>query len=128
MKLPIEIRKDSGVPIYVQFEEQMRNLIRSGTCKPGSPMPTVREMAVDMGLNYNTVARIYRDLQREGFLVLKRGIGTFVSMQIPTDLVRPQNVPEMEPVLAQLISTAREHGLKRSELLDFVKLAWDKGG
>ena len=126
MKLPIDLRKDSGIPIYVQFEEQMRALIRSGTLKPGMPIPTVRETAVDMAINYNTVARIYRDLQREGFLSLRRGVGTFVAELVPPGPARPEKCAELEQHIAQLVDLARKKGFQKSDLINLVRITWNK--
>lgn len=126
MKLPIDIRKDNGVPIYVQFEDQMRALIRCGKLKPGMPIPTVRETAVEMGINYNTVARIYRDLQREGFLKLSRGVGTFVSEDVPLGPSRPEGSPELEQHITRLVELARENGLQKSDLINLVAFSWNE--
>ena len=79
MTLPIAVDKQSGIPIYVQLAERIRLLVREGRLKPGDSMPTVRKLAVDLGVNANTVARVYRDLQADGVLRLERGLGTSVA-------------------------------------------------
>ena len=79
MELRIEIEKRSAVPIYAQLRDQIRLLVLRGALAPGDSMPTVRALAVDLGVNANTVARVYRDLQTEGVLRLERGVGTFVT-------------------------------------------------
>ena len=82
--LAVDIEKGSAVPIYAQLRDQIRLLIHRGALVPGDMMPTVRALAVDLGINANTVARVYRDLQSEGLLRLERGIGTSV-MAPPSD-------------------------------------------
>ena len=76
-----QIDRASPLPVYVQLAEQIRLLIHRGALGPGDPLPTVRELAVALSLNANTVTRVYRDLQQEGLLRLERGLGTSVAPQ-----------------------------------------------
>src|SRR5258708_31373657 len=92
MSLPIELQRDSGIPIYIQVREQIRLLIHKGVLKPGDPVPTVRALALSLGINLNTVARIYRDLEQERLLDLKRGLETFVTQG---DATLPAKVNEL---------------------------------
>ncbi len=78
-EFPIQIDKRSGIPVYVQFGEQIRLHIKRGFLKVGDALPTVRSLAVELGINANTVARVFRDLQTEGVLRLERGVGSFVA-------------------------------------------------
>mgnify|MGYP002681587656 CR=1 FL=1 len=78
-KLLTRIDKSSGVPIHLQLAERIRLLIREGALKAGEALPTVRSLAVELEINANTVARVYRDLQTDGLLRLERGVGTFVA-------------------------------------------------
>ncbi len=77
MKLRIE--SESKVPIYVQVEERIRSLIAAGQLRPGDQLPTIRELAASLRVNYNTVARVYLDLDRDGVISTQRGRGTFVA-------------------------------------------------
>ncbi|MDJ0842198.1 MAG: GntR family transcriptional regulator [Acidobacteriota bacterium] len=124
MDLPVSLNKTSGVPIYVQLEQQIRLLIRSGRLKAGDPMPTVRELAVDLAINYNTVARVYRDLQREGALSLKRGIGTFISEQAAVSPLPAKNLSSLEEKARELIDLAQEAGFTREQLQRFLDMKW----
>ncbi len=74
----LKIDRESGVPIYVQIAQQLRGLIASGKIRPGERLPTVRQLAVELRINPNTVARIYVDLEREGLIAMQQGRGTFV--------------------------------------------------
>jgi GntR family transcriptional regulator len=67
------------VPIYVQVKNQLRLAVERGELAGGVQVPTVRDMAVELNINANTVARVYADLEREGYLSRRRGIGTFVA-------------------------------------------------
>jgi GntR family transcriptional regulator len=77
MKLHIE--PESKVPIYTQVEEQIRSFIAAGQLRPGEQLPTIRELATDLRVNYNTIARAYLDLDRDGVISTQRGRGTFVA-------------------------------------------------
>lgn len=79
MVQPMAFRIDtqSGVPIYQQVEEQIRRMIAAGTLPPGQRLSTVRELASALVINPNTVARAYQNLEREGVVETRRGLGTF---------------------------------------------------
>jgi len=77
MKLNID--PDSNVPIYIQIEDSIHSLIAAGQIRPGEQLPTIRELAADIRVNLNTVARAYFELDKEGVISTQRGKGTFVS-------------------------------------------------
>lgn len=77
MAVSLKVEPNSEVPIYVQLKNQLRLLVDKGTLKAGEQLPTVRELAVSLNINANTVARVYADLEGEGYLSRRRGIGTF---------------------------------------------------
>lgn len=76
MEIKIDFR--IGLPIYVQITEQIRQHIASGSLKPGDQLPTVRQMAADLRVNFNTVARAYRLLDEAGIISTQHGRGTFI--------------------------------------------------
>src|SRR5439155_9688580 len=97
----MQLRLDAKdpLPIYAQLEREIRVGIATGNIKPGQQLPTVRQLAVDLRVNANTVARVYLALERDAVLVTKRGVGTFVA-----DGVRPKaNAPYRERQLRQAI-------------------------
>src|SRR5205807_9862927 len=71
----------SGVPVYRQLIDQVSGGIASGTLTSGSQLPTVRQVAVDLAINPNTVLRAYRELEIRGVLATQQGTGTFVADQ-----------------------------------------------
>lgn len=89
----------SGVPVYRQLIDQVLGGIAAGALVPGDQLPTVRQVAVDLSVNPNTVARAYREMEIRGVLDTQQGTGTFVSNQ----LVEPDDV-ERERRLAQIVS------------------------
>jgi GntR family transcriptional regulator len=75
----ITLDPHSGVPLYLQLKEQMRLQIATSLLCPGDQLPTVRELAAQLRINPNTVARVYRELCAEGLLSSRQGSGTFVA-------------------------------------------------
>jgi GntR family transcriptional regulator len=73
----------TGVPVYRQLIDQVRMGIASGTLTPGDQLPTVRQLAVDLAINPNTVMRAYRELELGGLLATHQGTGTFISVKKP---------------------------------------------
>jgi GntR family transcriptional regulator len=80
---PFRLRLDlhSGVPVYRQIIDQVRGGMASGALGVGDQLPTVRQLAVDLSINPNTVARAYRELELGGLLETHQGTGTFISTQ-----------------------------------------------
>ena len=72
------LNPSSGVPLYLQLIEQIKHAIDAGTIRAGEQLPSVRQMAEDLMINPNTVARAYRDLEVEGILELRHGSGAFI--------------------------------------------------
>ena len=82
-KKPPEFRLDlhSGVPVYRQIIDQVLGRIATSSLGPGDQLPTVRQVAVDLAINPNTVQRAYRELEIRGVLETQQGTGTFISQQ-----------------------------------------------
>jgi len=74
----ITIDLNASVPVYRQIADAMRHLLVNGGLRPGDQVPTVRQLAMDLGVNFNTVAQAYRILEDEGWLELKRRRGATV--------------------------------------------------
>lgn len=110
----------SGVPVYRQIIDQVRAGIGAGTLSAGDQLPTVRQLAVDLAINPNTVLRAYRELELGGTLETHQGTGTFISPQKPT-----KNNAERERQLTQLATEfaarAGAAGFSLEELLDRVR-------
>lgn len=128
MKLPVEIRKESGIPLYVQLAEEIRLLVHRGELRPGDQMPTVRELSVALGINANTVARVYRDLQREGLLALKRGVGTFVTEAKAGAAIGKKAYEAIERKAAELVELSRRAGLGPGEISRLIEALMKEDG
>ena len=77
----INIDPSSGLPIYIQIAQQIKTAVAMGRLQPEEPLPSVRQLAVELAVNPNTVARAYLDLEIEGVIYKRQGAGTFVSSQ-----------------------------------------------
>jgi GntR family transcriptional regulator len=123
--LPIQIQKDSGIPLYIQVERQIRLLIQQGLLRPGDLMPTVRELAVELGINSNTVSRVYRDLQQGGILVLKRGVGSFVSDSVSSKTLRRKELQQLDRKVDELIGFCRRLQISPLILSQLIETRWN---
>ena len=72
------IDESSGLPVWVQLRNRFVYLIKTGRLKPGDQLPSVRSLAADVAVNYNTVSKVYVDLERDGYVTTVRGKGVFV--------------------------------------------------
>ena len=110
----------SAIPIYVQVMEQIRQRIAAGVFVPGEQLPTVRELASQLLLNPNTVARIYRDLEREGLLESRRGSGTFVASTAAA-LARVDRERALRTHLEDLVAQARLFDVSEAARMDLLR-------
>jgi GntR family transcriptional regulator len=110
----------SGMPVYRQIIDQVHAARASGAIRPGDQLPTVRQLAVDLSINPNTVMRAYRELELTGALTTHQGTGTFV-----TDAKGEQNDAERERKLDQLaaefVARAGREGFTVKELRSRLK-------
>ena len=90
----MQIDRQSRVPTYLQIVKQIKNLITVGELQPGERLPPIRQLAVDLGVNFNTVAHAYKKLNGEGVISTRRGLGSFVPDQ-PDQLPLAQRRQEM---------------------------------
>jgi GntR family transcriptional regulator len=74
----VSVDPGDRTPIYAQLERGLRAAIATGRVRPGDQLPTVRQLAVDLRVNANTVARVYAELERAGVLETRRGVGSFI--------------------------------------------------
>lgn len=79
MLLPIQLSETSAEPLYHQIKVQLRALILSGKLAEASPLPSIRELALDLSCSVITIRRVYQDLENEGMIRTKQGAGTFVA-------------------------------------------------
>jgi len=117
--LHLNVDASSEVPIYVQVKNQIRLAVERGELAPGRQLPTVRDLAVELNINANTVARIYADLEREGYLVRRRGIGTFAAERTAHQGARPADPPGRS-LLVETIRQLRALGYGKRQILELT--------
>jgi GntR family transcriptional regulator len=99
----------SGVATYLQIVQQVKEALRLGTLSIGDQLPTVREVVADLAINPNTVAKAYRELEREGLVVARQGRGTFVAETLAPPSFR--HYAELRAALEQWLRSALAAGL-----------------
>ena len=118
-KKPFEFRLDlhSGVPVYRQIIDQVMGGIARSALAGGDQLPTVRQVAVDLSINPNTVVRAYRELEIRGVLETQQGTGTFVSYQkVKRDDVERER--QLNQLVSEFVSRAGAAGFTIKDLLE----------
>jgi len=116
----LSIDAKSGVPFYRQIIEQVKFAIARGDLRPGDRLPTVRQLAVDLAINLNTVVRAYREMEIEGVLNTQQGSGTFVSDRKPEiDQLERQRM--LDQIITELLARAFDYGLTFDEVLEGLR-------
>ena len=116
-------------PLYAQLERGIRAAIATGRLAAGDQLPTVRELAVELKVNANTVARVYLDLERAGVLQTRRGIGSFVA-SAPAQAPRKTGTrdPELRALVQRCLDEAAVRGFTPDDVLRQVKQSIAKQG
>ena len=118
--MDLRISDQDGVPIYVQLVNQLKYLVSSGRLEPGEQLPPVRKLAEQLLINPNTVARAYRELERDGVVVSRQGAGVFVA-----DGVSPLARREQNRILGEridvLLTEARQMRVDVETLIQLIR-------
>lgn len=126
------IEANSGVPIYRQIVSQIRTAVAKGLLQPGEKLPTVREMSRILLVNPNTVAKSYRDLEREGVLVMRHGLGVYVagmSSEISTEGRERRLQEAIDQLLTEAVHLGFSHdGLMQRVEQSSIRFHWTNGG
>jgi GntR family transcriptional regulator len=115
----IELKLDlkSGVPFYRQIIDQVKSAIATGAVEPGDRLPTVRQLAVDLSINPNTVSRAYTELELTGLVETQMGSGTFVGQRVvERDDVERRRL--LDQLSQEFLSKASTHGFSLDDILD----------
>src|ERR671937_676262 len=107
---PVSIDHRDATPIYAQLERGLRAAIASGRLKAGDQLPTVRQLAVDLRINANTVAKVYAHLERSGTLETRRGVGTFVTDASDGNGHQAVRDAELRAIAMRALAEASAHG------------------
>lgn len=114
-----EIDHNSGLPVWIQVKNRIAYLIGSGAYAAGDRLPTVRSLAVDLDISYNTVNRAYMDLEREGYITTRKGRGTFVAERKEIGAERASD-SAVELLIDDMIRSCLNAGLAEDDILPMV--------
>lgn len=119
-KLLLQIDFRSGLPIYAQIVDQVQAQVANGSLRPGDQLPTVRALAEELRVNFNTVARAYRILDEAQIISTQQGRGTYIT-EIPPPRVRERLRKESLLALTQhYIGEAMRLGFSREEISEMI--------
>jgi GntR family transcriptional regulator len=105
-------------PIYAQLDRALRAAIATGRLATGDQLPTVRQLAVELSINANTVARVYAELERSGILETRRGVGTFVSATPAQAHPPKQHERRLRTFITRLLADASAAGFTLDDVLE----------
>jgi len=129
MNLEIDFR--SGIPIYLQVVERIKESIASGRLKPGDQLPTVRALALDLRVNFNTIARAYRLLDEGGVISTQQGRGTYILELPPPEMSEKIRQQALQALTSRYLNDASRLGSSPEETTSIFQeqvVAWRKSG
>ena len=112
---------ESGVPIYMQLVDRVKQMIVSGQLQPGQQLPTIRQLATDLRVNYNTVGRAYSILDQEGVISTQQGRGTYIASRLGEGQVQKLRMGKLRSMFRQVIREAQVLGYSRQEIEQIVE-------
>lgn len=116
----IHIDPRDPTPLYAQLDRAIRVAIATGRLRPGEQLPTVRQLAVDLRVNANTVAKVYVALEREGVVETKRGVGTFVAESIPAAAHASHRDRQLKALTDRFLTEATSLGFAPREISQYL--------
>jgi len=117
LTIKVQLDVKSGVPFYRQVIDQVRSAMATGLLEPGDRLPTVRQLAVDLSVNPNTVSRAYTELELTGLVETHMGSGTFVGQKkVERDDVERRRI--LDQICQEFLSRASSHGFGLDDILE----------
>ena len=119
-RIPVRVSLDDPDPMYAQIESQIKDLILSGFLRPGTSLPSVRALSFDTSCSLVTTRRAYDDLEREGFIRTRQGVGSVVA-EIPEEEMRAHRRNGFAASFREAIQAGRRAGLTEEDLRDIIE-------
>jgi GntR family transcriptional regulator len=117
----ISVDTRDATPIYAQLERGLRAAMATGRLRPGDQLPTVRQLAVDLRVNANTVARVYAELERVGVIETRRGVGSFIKAT-PAEAHPPRERDRrLRAFVTRMLADADAAGFTADDVIAAVK-------
>jgi GntR family transcriptional regulator len=120
-RMDIQVDFESGVPIYMQLVDRIKQLVASGQLQPGQQLPTMRQLAADLRINYNTVGRAYALLDQEGVISTQQGRGTFIASRLSEAQIQQMRLDKLRSMIGQVLEEALVLGYSPRELQDIIE-------
>jgi GntR family transcriptional regulator len=114
-------------PVYAQLERGIRSAIAAGRLAVGDQLPTVRQLAVDLRVNANTVAKVYAFLERAAILETRRGVGTFVAARTPSPQEETLRRSELNRLVDRFLAELSHHGFHVDDVLPEIERRRQQG-
>lgn len=122
----VELDFRSHVPIYVQIVERIKHLVATEALKPGDQLPTVRQLAADLRVNFNTIARAYRLLDEAGVISTQQGRGTYVLEPLPPERATRLRRAALDALVRSFLAEADRLGFEPDEVASDVEALIDR--
>jgi GntR family transcriptional regulator len=123
----LHVNPSSGVPLYLQIESQVKQALAAGALRPGEALPSVRRLAVELGINPNTVARAYQNLEQAAVIRTVPGGGTYLADGVP-GLLKSEKLRRLRPYAVQVAVEGTQLRLSAAEILRMVEEELSKLG
>jgi len=120
-KLTLQLDFHSGLPIYTQIVDQIQSQLANGIIKPGDQLPTVRALAEDLRVNFNTVARAYRLLDEARIISTQQGRGTYIIEIPPPEVTERLRHESLNALTRRFLEEAYRLGFSKGEISQTVK-------
>ena len=117
----VSIDARDKTPIYAQLERGLRAAMATGRLKPGDQLPTVRQLAVELSINANTVARVYAELERAGAIETRRGVGSFVTTTAEKARPAKEREKRLRAFVTRVLSEAGTQGFSVEEVVEGLR-------
>jgi len=114
-------------PVYAQLERAIRSSIAAGRLRVGDQLPTVRQLAVNLRINANTVAKVYAFLEREGVLETRRGVGTFIAARTAAPREDALRRMELNRVVDRFLAELSHHGFRVEDAMPEIERRRQQG-
>ncbi|MFQ9515050.1 MAG: GntR family transcriptional regulator [Eubacterium sp.] len=123
--MKIIISNQSELPIYAQIKEQIKEQILNGQIGEGTVLPSIRNLAKEVGVSVITTTRAYNDLEREGFIATMQGKGSVV-LPKNNKILKEQYLMRIEQGIETAVETAKRIGMTKAEVKEIVDSVWEE--
>ncbi len=120
MPLVLSLDPADRTPVHAQVERGILAAIGAGRLSVGEQLPTVRQLAVDLRVNANTIAKVYAHLERDGVLETRRGVGTFVAARTPDPQQAEHRASELRRLVEKFLAELSQHGFSIDDARPFI--------